>query len=431
MLRFSPDSHSACTRVQFCRILAPLRLIFHVQLKTRFLSGAVPARRFPVSTEQECQVLQPMTFPELAADARSEKICVHRALAAVAGALLVLLVAGCSKPAPAAPTAAPMPVATLPVSLGSVPQRDSYVATIKSRRTTTLQPQVDGRITRILVHSGQAVKAGDLLMQIDPLKQQAAVQQGVATEFQQKAQLQYNQADLQRQKALFEAGVISKQAYEQSTQGFGTSTGAYNAAVASTATQREELAYYQIRAPFAGIVGDVPVHQGDYVSPTTVLTTVDEDRDLEAYIYIPTERSSIVHNGLPVELLDTAGNTLTKTSLYFVSPQVDNGTQSILAKAPVSSGGNLRNQQIVNARITWDTKPGATVPILAVTRIGGAAFVYLATPSATGFTARLTAVTLGDPVGNNYPVVTGLKPGDKVIVSGLQMLQEGAPVRPL
>lgn len=377
-------------------------------------------------------MFRPKEFSEVAADLRAESICVNRALTAAAGALLVLLVAGCSKPAPVAPAAPQaMPVATQPVALGDVPQRDSYVATIKSRRTTTLQPQVDGRITRILVHSGQAVKAGELLMQIDPLKQLATVNQGVATEFQQKAQLQYNQADLQRQKALYEAGVISKQAYEISTQSFGTSTGAYNAAVASTATQREQLAYYQVRAPFAGIVGDVPVHQGDYVSATSVLTTVDEDRDLEAYIYIPTERSSIIHNGLPVELLDSAGNTLTKTSLNFVSPQVDNGTQSILAKAPVSAAGNLRNQQIVNARITWDSKPGATVPILAVTRIGGAAFVYLAAARGNGFAAHLAPVTLGDPVGNSYPVLTGLKPGDRVIVSGLQMLQEGAPVKPL
>jgi RND family efflux transporter MFP subunit len=404
----------------------------HVQLKNRiYRPGCSPVRPFH-STEQELQVFRPNQFHRLAADTRAETLCVNRALTAAAGALLVLLVAGCSKPAPAAPAAPPaMPVATQPVALGDVPQRDSYVATIKSRRTTTLQPQVDGRITRILVHSGQVVKAGQLLMQIDPLKQQAAVQQGLATEFQQKAQLQYNQTDLQRQKALFEAGVISKQAYDQSTQGFGTSTGAYNAAVASTATQREVLSYYQIRAPFSGIVGDVPVHQGDYVSPTTVLTTVDEDKDLEAYIYVPTERSSIVHNGLPVELLDTAGKTLTKTSLNFVSPQVDNGTQSILAKAPVSAAENLRNQQIVSARITWDTKPGATVPILAVTRIGGAAFVYLASAQGQGFAAHLTPVTLGDPVGNSYPVVSGLKPGDRVIVSGLQMLQEGAPVRPL
>ncbi len=352
-------------------------------------------------------------------------------LCGMTAGLLVLAVAGCAKPAP--PPAAPqaMPVMVQPVSLSAVPRGDTYVATIKSRRTTTVLPQVDGRVTRILVRSGQSVKAGELLLQIDPLKQLATVQQGVSTELQQKAQYQYNQADLERQKQLYADGVISKQAYDLATQSFGSTQGAYNAATAATQTQREQLAYYQVRAPFAGIVGDIPVHQGDYVSPTTTLTTVDEDRDLEAYIYVPTERSSLVHNGLPVELLDTDGKSLTKSSIYFVSPQVDNTTQSILAKAPISPSSKLRNQQIVNARVTWDSKASPTVPVLAVTKIGGASFVYLAVPQGTGFTAHLSTVTLGDPVGNNYPVLTGLKPGDRVIVSGLQFLQEGAPVRPL
>ena len=76
-------------------------------------------------------------------------------------------------------------------------------------------------------------------------------------------------------------------------------------------------------------------------------------------------------------------------------------------------------------------KPGPRVPVLAVTRIGGQAFVYLAPRPGHGFAAHLVRVTLGDTVGNNYPVLSGLKPGDKVIVSGLQMLQEGAPVQPL
>lgn len=352
------------------------------------------------------------------------------AIAALA-ALLTLLVAGCKQAAPPAPAPQATPVAVMPVSLSSVPQSDSYVATIKSRRTTTLQPQVDGRITSILVHSGQSVAAGQLLLQIDPLRQQAAVQQGVATELQQKSQFQYNQADLQRQKQLYEAGVISKQAYELSTQQFGTNQGAYNAAQAATRTQREQLAYYQIRAPFAGIVGDIPVHQGDYVSPTTMLTTVDEDRDLEAYIYLPTERASQVHLNLPVQLLDSAGHPLAQSNINFVSPQVDNGTQSILAKAPIAPSSGIRNLQIVNARVTWDTRQQATVPVLAVTKIGGASFVYVAAPRGAGFAAHLVNVTLGDPLGNNYPVLSGLKPGDRVILSGLQFLQEGAPVKPL
>ncbi len=422
-----PDSHfwsatayafrtAPCRSQRFRRIQSARTLILHVDFyffKMGLRRHSAAQEHLLSGTDTRCKMLGSRLF------------------ARTWGFGLLLLAAGCQKPAPPPPAPQAMPVQVQPVTMNSVPDSDTYVATIKSRRTTTLQPQVDGRITRILVHSGQKVGAGQLLMQIDPLKQQATVDQSTATELQQKSQYQYNQADVARQKALYDAGVISKQAYELSTQSFGSNQGAYNASVAATRTQREQLAYYQIRAPFAGIVGDIPVHQGDYASPTTVLTTVDEDRDLEAYIYLPTERSSDVHNGLPVDLLDTAGHVLTRTAIYFVSPQVDNGTQSILAKAPVPSGDNLRNQQIVNARVTWSTKSAPTVPILAVTKIGGASFVYLAAPAGDGYMAKLANVTLGDPAGNNYPVVSGLKPGDRVIISGLQFLREGAPVRPL
>jgi len=180
-------------------------------------------------------------------------------------------------------------------------------------------------------------------------------------------------------------------------------------------------------------VGDIPVHLGDYVSSTTLLTTVDENADLEAYIYIPTDRAAEVHNGLPVDLLDESGTVLAKTAIYFVSPEVDNNLQGILAKAPIpKSSQRLRDGQIVNARVTWNTTQQPTVPVLAVTRIGGQSFVYVAAAAkGGGDSAHLASVTLGEPVGNVYPVLGGLKAGDQVIVSGIQMLQEGAPVQPL
>ena len=227
-----------------------------------------------------------------------------------------------------------MPVKVSPVALTAVPNSDTYVATIKSRRTTTLQPQVDGNITRILVASGQSVKAGQVLMQIDPLKQVATVQTQAGLENQQKAVYQYNQAEVERQKKLYEAGITSRQVYDQAVQAFENSKASYESSAAGTNTQRQQLAYYQIRAPFAGIVGDIPVHQGDYVSSTTLLTTVDEDTQLEAYIYLPTERAAQARIGLPVDLIDTTGQVLTHSTISFVSPQVDNGLQSILAKAP-------------------------------------------------------------------------------------------------
>ena len=325
-----------------------------------------------------------------------------------------------------------MPVQVSNVSLDPVPSTDTYVATIKSRRSSTMQPQVDGNLTHIYVHSGQNVKAGQLLMQIDPLKQVSTVESQQGTEAQKRAVFIYNQADVERQRKLFEAGVTSRQVYDQAVQSYENSKADLSSSSALTTTQKQQLAYYQIRAPFTGIVGDVPVHLGDYVSATTLLTTVDENADLEAYIYVPTERVSLLRSGLPVEILDTNSAVLARTSVNFLSPQVDNGLQSILAKAPVPrSAQMLRNAQLVKARITWSIKPVPVVPILAVTRIGGQDFVFIAQAKEAGYVAHQVAVTLGDTLGNNYPVLSGLQPGQKVIVSGLQFLQEGAPVKPL
>jgi len=135
---------------------------------------------------------------------------------------------------------------------------------------------------------------------------------------------------------------------------------------------------------------------------------------------------------LPVELYDNAGTLLEKTKIDFVSPQVDNPLQGILAKASIHSGAVMvRHSQIIKARVVWDTKPKAVVPVLAVTRLGGQTFVYVAEDQGGKFFAKQQPITVGDTVGNDYAVQSGLKQGDKVIVSGTQFLVDGAPVMPL
>ncbi len=355
----------------------------------------------------------------------------RRVLPLVACAALYFI-AGCKDAPPPPPAPQAMPVQVAPVTLSPVPRSDTYVSTIKSRRSATIQPQVDGNLVKIFVKSGDLVKAGQVLMRIDPLKQMATVQSQQGTQAQKKALYEYTEIQVERQRKLYESGVVSRDAFDQATQAYQNAKADYESNTALTDTQKQQLAYYDICAPFTGIVGDIPVHLGDYVSPTTLLTTVDENADLEAYIYVPTERASLVRQGLPVEILDSSGKTLVKSKISFLSPQVDNGLQSILAKAEIPRTAELlRNQQLVNARVTWSTAPAPVVPVLAVSLIGGQTFVYLAAPKGDGYVAHQVAVTLGETVGNTYPVLAGLKPGDKVIVSGLQFLQEGAPVKPL
>lgn len=353
---------------------------------------------------------------------------------AIGSLFLSTFLAACnSKPAQPAGAAAgmqAMPVQTITVAPQPVPRADEYVSTIKSRRSATITPQIVGNLVRIEVRSGDHVKAGQLLMEIDPLKQRATVDTQKATEQQKLAVYQYNQVEVERQRKLFEAGVTSRDTFDQAEQSYKNSKADYESSVASRETQEKELAYYSIRAPFDGIVGDVPVHLGDYVSSSTVLTTVDENKDLEAYIYIPTERAAEVRQGLAVDILDNSGKHIEDTKINFISPQVDDQLQGILAKAPVHSP-LLRTQQLVKAHVIWTTAPTPTVPVLAVTRLGGQTFVYVAQGENGKFVAKQRAVSLGDTVGNSYAVNSGLSNGDKVIVSGTQFLVDGAPVQPL
>ena len=347
-----------------------------------------------------------------------------------------LAVAGCKKPAaPAGAGMQGLPVQTATVTLAPVEQNSEYVATIKSRRSATVMPQVMGVLTEIRVHSGDPVKAGQVLMTIDPRQQEANVASLRATERQKKALYDFNTVEVDRQHKLFDAGVTSRDTFDQAQQAFENTKADYESAVEARKTQEQLLDYYTIKAPFDGIVGDIPVHVGDYaspVNPTPMLTTVDENKDLEAYIYVPTERSSEVRTGLAVDLVDNDGKVLEKTKVDFISPQVDSTLQGILVKAPVHSGAQIfRTAQLVKARIVWSTKPMAMIPVLAVIRQSGQAFVYVMHNQNGHFSAVQTVVMLGDTVGNQYSVSSGLNAGDRVIVSGTQFLVNGMPVIPL
>jgi len=350
-----------------------------------------------------------------------------------------LAATGCQKqqaPPPAGPAMQGMPVQTVAVALSPVPQTSEYVATIKSRRSATLQPMVSGALTEILVRSGDRVKANQVVMEIDPRLQMAAVGAARATERQKKALYDYNVVEIERQRKLFEAGVTSRDAYDQARQSHDNAKADYESAAGLRKTQEEQLAYYTIRAPFDGVVGDIPVHVGDFVSPmtapSTMLTTVDEIKDLEAYIYVPTERSGQVRLGLDVELMDNQGKLLEKSKIDFLSPEVDSSLQGILVKAPVHATPEiLRQAQMVKARVVWSTTPMAVIPVLAVTRQGGQSFVFVARQQNGHFMAIQTPVTLGDTVGNTYSISSGLNVGDRVIVSSTQFLVNGMPVLPL
>jgi RND family efflux transporter MFP subunit len=322
-----------------------------------------------------------------------------------------------------------MPVEAVTLALRPVEQTTEFVGTVKSRRSTTVQPQVEGFVTRILVRSGDRVRPGTGLMLIDAGMQQAAVANLESQRAARQADLVHAQQQATRMKTLLEAGAASEAELEQAQMSLATSQAQLKAAEAQIREQRVALAYHRVSAPVAGVIGDIPVRVGDSVTRSTALTTIDQNAGLEVYINVPVQEAPRLKVGLPVDLVDDSGQVIGRETLTFVSPSVDAATQAVLAKASLGQSGVLRTDQFVRARIVWTEAPALTVPLVALNRINGQFFAYVAESGDGGaLVARQRAVTPGAVVGNDYVVESGLKPGEKLIVSGVQKIRDGAPV---
>jgi RND family efflux transporter MFP subunit len=354
-------------------------------------------------------------------------------LAATLLAGAAVLSAGCGKtsgsnpPGGAPPQAFPVQVAVTPSV--RIPDATEYLSILKSRRSANINPQVEGQITKIFVNSGDHVAPGTPLMQIDPLKQEATLGSQDAARAAQEANVNYAKIQLDRQQRLYDAKVVAKQDLDNAQSTYDAAVQQLKSLSHLVTQQNVELKYYKVTAPMDGIVGDIPVHIGDRVIVSTLLTTVDQPGALEAYIYVPADRGRALRVGLPVELLDDPGAVAASSKITFVAPSVDTDTQTVLAKATIDNpGARLRIAQQLRARVIWGTHEGPVIPVLAVTRINGQFFAFLSVNEGKGTVARQRLLKVGDTLGNDYAVLDGLKPGDHVIVSGTDFLQDGIPV---
>jgi len=325
-----------------------------------------------------------------------------------------------------------MPVKVIEAKAMPVNDTSQYVATLKSRDSAVIMPQVEGLITQIYVHSGDRVAAGGTLMEIDPLKQQATVKSTESARAAQRASLALAKQQYERAEGLASAGVVSKQDLDQAKATMDAAQAQMDSLDAQVKEQEVQLHYYKVVAPREGIVGDIPVRVGDRVTTVTQLTTVDQPGSLEAYVYVPIERSAQLKMNLPVQIVDAAGKVLSENRISFISPQVDNTTQTVLVKARIANGNDaLRQSQFIRAVIIWGTHQNPEVPMLAVSRLAGQYFAFVAEPQSGGaYAAKQRPLTIGQTVGNDFEVREGIKPGEKVIVSGTQFLMDGMPVIP-
>lgn len=324
-----------------------------------------------------------------------------------------------------------LPVKTLKAQARLVGEYTEYVSTLKSRNSAVLQPEVEGQITKIMVASGDRVEPGQSLLEIDPRKQQATVHSQEANLNSRRANLELARKELERTKQLASAGVVSRQALDQAQSQFDAAEADVRALEATVREQSVQLHYFVVKAPSSGIIGDIPVRVGDRVATNTVLTTLDKGGELEAYIYIPAEKANTARMGTPVQIVDDAGKKLADTRISFVSPRVDPQTQLLLVKAEVPNGDHrFRNEQLVHARVVYQQIDKPVIPVTAVSRMAGQTFAFVAESNGKQTVAKQKPVQLGEIVGNDYVILDGIKPGEQIITSGVQMLADGMPVAP-
>jgi RND family efflux transporter MFP subunit len=353
----------------------------------------------------------------------------------VAALAALVAAAACSRGQQAGPAGGQgMPPATVEVAVAQqkpIEDASEYVATLKSLHSTAIQPQIDGQITQIYVKSGDRVKKGAPLVQIDPRRQQAAVSSQQAELEARQAAVEFARQQQQRAQQLLTAGAISKQEAEQADTALKTAQADLASLQAQVRQQQVQLRYYTVDAPTAGIVGDVPARVGNQVTSSTVLTTIDQNETLEVYVSVPIERAPELKIGLPLQVLSGNGSsTLAETTISFISPSVDQSTQTVLVKGQVKNPeSELRASQFVRARIVWKTAPGLVIPVTAVLRLNGQYFAFIAESAGGKTVAKQRPITVGPIVGNDYTVTSGIKPGEKVVVSDVQRLTDGAPIQ--
>src|SRR3989454_3765529 len=355
--------------------------------------------------------------------------------------ILVSFLTGCSrKPAPA-PANAPEVLVTT-VTPQDVPRVLERVATLDGFINANINAQVQGYIVSRDYQEGSLVKKGDLLFQIDPRPFEAAVAQAKATLAKDQANLAKADADQKRALDLFNKKVISDQERDTAIAAAGSSRANVQADEAAVKQAELNLGYTKIISPIDGVAGIANAQVGDLVGPSTgALTTASQLDPIKAIVTAgegpftdfvsrhpdPDERQRYV-NSLEFNLILGNGNVYPqKGTFYALDRNLDPKTGAIRYEVTFPNPGNiLRPGQFGKVRFVADMKKGAlVVPQEAVNELQGNFQVAVVDQNNK---VSIRPVKMGERIGAMWEVTEGLKPGDKVVVQGLQKAREGSTV---
>lgn len=375
------------------------------------------------------------------------------------------------------PQATPVKLETLEPATVTI--SSDFVGSLEAEEVVEIRPENTGRVRQFFVEEGDFVETGEPIAELEPAQEQANLSslqaavnsaQAIVNNAQSQiaaleadrialaAEVELTREDYRRIEFLVKEGAFTEQQLDQAKRDREVAL-ANLAAIdkritAAQASLRQAQAGLEqaranadravadlretlIRAPFAGVIGDIPIRVGSVVSDADTLTTLTQNNVLSLNISVPMERSPELEVGQFVELTSERGTILNTGRLSFIDPNINPDQQTILAKATFENPGTLlRNGQFVRARLIWRTETGLLVPAEAVTRLAGEPFIFVAEPPGPEdevppdieLVARQRPVKLGKLQGNRYQVTDGLSAGEQIVVSGVLNLTNGSPI---
>ena len=355
----------------------------------------------------------------------------------------LLFLSACNKEQPVA-TRQPPEVEVVEVIQKDVPIVHEWVGTTDGLVNATIRAEVTGYLIKQDYNEGDVVKKDQVLFEIDPRPFQAALDQAEGTIVQMQAQYNDAHANLLREKPLFDQGAISKQSLDSYVFADQAAEGRVLSAKAAVEKARLDLGFTKITSPIDGVAGIAKAQVGDLVGPSvqggelTTVSTIDPIKvyytiNEQAYISwmkrFPSDSLSEARK-LQIELILADGSVYPHKGKFFtIDRQVDVRTGTLRVEALFPNPNNfLRPGQFVRARVLIDTKRGALlVPQRAVTELQGG---YQVAVVGSENKVDIRSVKPGERYGSLWEIEDGLKPGERVVVEGIQKVKQGMVVNP-
>ena len=329
-----------------------------------------------------------------------------------------------------------VPVTVATVSLGTMPHIQSALGTVTANNNVVVRSRVDGQLLRLLVHEGQAVKAGQLLAEIDPRAFQAALKQAQGQLARDQASLRTARLDLDRYRTLWEQDSIAKQQYDTQQELVKQYEGMVLSDQGVVDNAELQLSFTRITAPIHGRVGLRQVDPGNLVraSDTNGIFTLTQTQPITVLFAIPETALEGVRQRLKekitVEIWDRDNKSkLASGYLASIDNQVNLTTGTVMLRAQFANQDDrLFPNQFVNVQLILEVRNRVRlIPVAAVLRGTPGNYVYL---MGNDHSVTVRPIKLGLEHGEVVEVLDGLQEHDQIVVEGTDKLREGSRVVP-